>query len=716
MSGLNRGVSGLYGGNAGLYGGNAGLYSGSAGLQAGGGTPSVAFLPENRPATIALSPNLTTAGDSLTVGVGTSISPTDYSWPGRLLTLLTSGTLTRAEAAGMAYIVPGQAANTNPIPTQIANQGATPLGANTQFHSTGLNDYNTGANVVSFTEARVWASTVLTQLGTIQSSLTGGSSQLWVYLSGMAEADKGPGMVRWADWRWLQRQASATYGGRVFDLRRYLMFKASTDPTNLDYINVNTWWDIPLSFRGSSSNGGGASTDLFANNAQTAWQSQSVAANTRIGIQAVLDYATQTQGTLFQNTNTSFANGNNIWRATASGWNQVDMKHLSRWGYTQVAECALDILATRQGAGAPVGAPAELFCAQDAAANTTVGTIYYVGAAPSSIALFDMSGTAITTLSLTDNGSTNNLGSITVKRSGSGTLTEGGYMYQLQTTSGSFVLHSPVDFRVGQPSTQTVPRMWRIPGAVGNSSSDFSIEGRSAHGLTDGNKYFIAGWIKPVNIAADNEYIIDLGNISGSGDSSVLRIRIGTSGQFVITANNTAGTLLMNASIASACADNTATWFGIDLDFSVATPTAKGYFNKAGAGADTTINATGVAATGPTTLGLSKAQARFFSLKDASIWNQNYAGAADATRDQFTGSFGNVIVAAGNVGIAGTPAIARVLWNLDNTPATRTPYSTIGGITPIWDIQGGIGDFLNGGMNAANEPYYGTYRGIVGLT
>ena len=54
--------------------------------------------------------------------------------------------------------------------------------------------------------------------------------------------------------------------------------------------------------------------------------------------------------------------------------------------------------------------------------------------------------------------------------------------------------------------------------------------------------------------------------------------------------------------------------------------------------------------------------------------------------------------------------------NLDNTPAARVPYSTIGGIAPIWDIQGGIGDFLNGGLNAANEPYYGTYRGIVGLT
>ncbi len=65
-------------------------------LTSGGGGGGVSFQSESREASIALTPaGVTTAGDSLTQGNGTTTSPTDYSWPKQFRDVVTGGTLLR---------------------------------------------------------------------------------------------------------------------------------------------------------------------------------------------------------------------------------------------------------------------------------------------------------------------------------------------------------------------------------------------------------------------------------------------------------------------------------------------------------------------------------------------------------------------------------------------------------------------------------------------
>jgi hypothetical protein len=675
----------------------------------GAGPVTPTYAAESRPATIALARNLTTAGDSTEVGVGTSISPTDYSWPGRLATLLSSGTILRKEVAGMAFVVPGGAANTSPITTQITGQGAGPLGTNDQYFGTALNDYNTGVNPEP--GAQAWVEDVSgTRIPTITAAFTGGASQSWAYLSGFAEGTSGPGMVHWASWRYLHKTLQTTYGAHIYDVRRAIQARVTTSASDLDHINVFKWWDLPLSYRGTNG-------FTFTNNAQTTWLTCSTAtispqASAEAAVEGQVTAVGKADGTLIQNINAAAVLGNNLFVVMNNAWHQLDLKHCGQYGYTAWAREVFDIEAAAQGSGAPCPGPAELFCAQDAGAGAAVGTIYYAGsAAPASVALFDSSQNLVTTLTLTDNGVTNKVGSITVTRSGTGSLTEGEQLLLVQTTDlAGHVLHKPVDFRVGQPSTQTVPRLWTIPGSATLPDSDFTMVGKDAHGLVDANKYWIAGWVNP-SVISGNQYIIALG--AGHGHLTDLLVRVTSTGTLGIVTHDDANTLLTNISIASVFAAGQPTWFFIDLDYSVSQPTAKGYFNKNGAGS-TVVNATGVAATGGGTLNMSRVIPRFFALRDASIANENFV-AQDSVRAQFHGKFGNIIVGNGNVGIAGNTSLRAALYQENGNPAARAPYSTLGGLTPVFDVQGGIGDFLNGGFNQS-EPVYGTYRGIIGLT
>lgn len=680
------------------------------GPTSGGAAPVVpVYLAENRAGSVSLAHNLTTAGDSLVSGVN---APSGYSWPSQLLALLAGGSLTRVEQAAQTMTLTGL--QPNPIPTQIAGQGAGPLANNSQLFDGGLNDYNTVTN----TEPGIqqWQPGITsTSIPNIEASLTGAADQFWAYLANTAEWISGPGMVHWADWRKLYTSLQAVYGGHIFDIRRALMAKVTTSASDLDNINVYKWWDIPLSFRALAPASSSDPKLTFANLALTAWVTCSVTPNTEAAINSGFSAAAYAEGTLLQNINAAAVLGSSVYRKSANGtWILVDNKHLSRWGHAALASIALDILAAIQGDGAPVASPAALFCKQDAASGAAVGTIHYIGSAPSAMALFDSGGTLVTTLTLTDNGAANGVGSITVTRSATGTLTEGEQLLTLQMTDASgHVLHSAQDFRIGQPSTQTVPRLWLMPGTSTLPDSDFSISGRDAHALPDGDKFFFICWMQPTTLTGLTQYILNLGN--GHGDASDLLIRITATGGLGFTAHNAANTLLNNTTVASAFSAATASWIAVDLDYSVAQPTVKGYYNKAGAGADVAINATGVAAVGPTTLALSKTIPKFLSLRDATVGNENFA-AADSARSQFYGKIGNIIVGAGNIGIAGNPTLARTLWNLNNTPVARTPFATIGGLTPIWDIQGGIGDYLNGGFNPTVEPVFGTYRGIKGLT
>lgn len=670
------------------------------------------FQMDSDPATLTLVHDITTAGDSTEFGVGSDAAS---AWPVQVSAALSGGAVLRKGVSGMAFAIPGTGSNTNPIPTQISGQGATPLANNTQIFTGGLNDYNTVVNPEP--AAQAWATGIVaTSIPNIVASLTGGPSQWWSYMGGLAEEFSGPGMSNWAEWRWMMRQLSATYGAHIFDIRRYMMSTVAshlTDPdyrSDLDYINVRTWFGLPLSFHG---NGIVSSVADFASTPVAPWAICSTATNTAAGVEAVASAAGYATGQLIQNINSGGVLGNNIYRKVNGAWTLVDLKHLSKFGNAVWALAVKRIAWAIQGQGAPLACPAELFCAQDATAGTTIGTIYYVGAAPTKAVLFDAALIQSTTLALTDNGSVNNAGSITVKRSSSGTLAEGEQLVLLQLTGNGHVLTSAHDFRIGQPSTQTVPRMLAGPNLTSTASSDgdWTYVGRVAHGLADGDKFFAVGWVTPTVING-NHYLIALG--AGHGNVSDILIRVTNTGALGVVMHNAANVLLSNVVNAGVFTAGTATWFAIDIDLSVSTPTVKGYYNKAGAGADVAINATGVASTGPTTIAASKTVPRFFSIRDASIANQNFGAFPDTVRGQFRGKVGNLIFGAGNIGIAGNAALFRTLCNLDNSPVARTPYATIGGLRPMWDFPQGIGDQLNGGSDP-NEPIFGTYSRIKAL-
>lgn len=686
----------------------------------GGGGGGVSFQSESREASIALVPaGVTTAGDSLTQGNGTTTSPTDYSWPKQFRDIVTGGTALREEVGGMAWEAAAQGINTDPITLQVTGQGATGLANYVQFVNGSINNYNNSV-MGGVANTKTWEDQILTGLATAVAAMSSTAANSWTYFAGVQSEIQGPGMIRYASWRNLIRRATALYGARVFDIWRYLQFRGSTDTATLDYKNVNTWGTLPITFRGMGQDGG--NYVLFDDTTlPTAWVTVNTATNTHAGIEAAgATAASYAEGTLLQNINTGVA-ANSIWRvgivSAAKKWVQWDNVHLSRWGYEVWKQAAFDIAAALQDDGAPVGCPAELFCAQDAASSAACGTIHYIGSVqPASIGLFTEAGVAVDTLTLVDNGVTNNAGTITVTRSGSGTLTEGAQRLILQTTDAAgHVLHSPVDFRVGQPSTQTIPRLWTLPGTTLMPSADFSMQARSNHGMADSDKFGFALWLRPVDFSSDQQYVIHFA--AGHGNSTTFQVRISTGGNLNIIANNPAGTLVLNTSTSSVFTSGQPTWVAVDIDLSVSTPTVRGYYNKNNAATDTAISTTGVAATGPTTLAMSNCEPRFFALKDATIQNENWT-ASDVARDQFRGAFGNIIMWNGSIGIDGTPSVARLLWQLGGSPGqptARAPYSAINGVTPIFDIQGGIGDFLRGGFNQS-EPVYGTYRGIVGLT
>jgi len=667
----------------------------------------VTFEAENEPTTITLDRGLAIAGDSVPAGVGTSTSPTDYSVVGQFAGMVTNPSLILDTALqGRGYT---PTASPSDIPEQVAGAGATPLATYDFAHATGLNDYNTG--VVTEAEERVWPVNVLAGQVTLDGHLTGDADQHNMYFSGFAEANSGPGMIRFADWEWLQDQVEATYGADPFNLRRWFISKTTTDATDLDRINVETWWDYALSFHGAPL------TVLPAPVAQTAWLTFSDATNTAARAEAAFPSASNAQGALAQNLHANSINGDNIYINTESGWIAWDAKHPNRLGAYWWAVALRRRKAAIQGDGAPFANPFRLFLKKDAAAGTEAGTIYYLGAtAPDTIGLFDENEDAVTTLVLTDNGVTNGRGTITVTRSAEGTLTEGEMRLKVQTKKGTWVLHTEGDFRIGQASTQTTPRNCLIPysnDATETVLSDFSVGFRGDHGASDGDSFHIVAAVTPSVLGATR---CILSATKRSGQSTDLFIRIGSSGQLAIVGHDADNVLVFNGNVATnVFAAGVETVLMLDLVAAVGvTPTIQGYYNKGGAGWTT------VSGTGPNNatdaMNMSETVLRLFSLKDANVWTQNRGSTIDTGRQQFRGSYRVVTFGPGIMGIAGNTSLRDSLCNSSGVLQARTPFATIGGASHAIDWQGGIGDQLNGGFARSTKPGFGTYRGIKGLT
>lgn len=667
--------------------------------------PAGVWHATTRPAAWVPSDGLTLSGDSWTVGVG-AVAPAERV-DTYITALLPALAVLTVGAGGMALNIPAGALNTNPIPDQVANQGAGPLANSDQFGDGGINDSN--STVVPLPATQFWAANALNGVNAgIYPVLTGGASQLYTLYWMTGEETNGPGMKHYSDWTWAKRQQRAARGADLFDFQRYLQSFCDTNPATLDYINVQTFHGLPLTFRGVN---GGVTT--FPSTPQTVLNTCVAATNDVAGVQAVAPAAGFAIGSYIQNNNTAVG-GNNLFRRDSAGvWNVVNEKHPSLYLNQQWAQCQVDILAAKDNQGATFGTPAELYFPQDAAAGTIVGTIYYYGPSPDAIYLFDAAHVAVSEYTLTDNGSANNRGSITVRRSATGIVAEGFEALDLQLECNGLYQHSIVDVYVGRPSTQTTPQKWTLPNSAGvmTPASHCSIYGRQANPVTDGALYSFAFWFNTSDLS--QVPVLYSGN-PDNGSSSTINIGVINTGRLRVTARNGAGTLCVNrtAVLASAFPANTWIWLVIDIDNTGATDVTTAYYNIAGTPGDIPITFNAGILAGPTTLEGSKWTQRFLSNKDACI---TYQGFADPGRNQFRGGIGNLIIANGLMGVA-NPAVRALLWDpATGNPTPRVPYTAIGAATVRVDVQGGIGDLAYGGFDP-NNPLMWTRHTVLELT
>lgn len=667
-------------------------------------TPSgPAYQSESYPATITLVRNIGSTGDSIAVGVGT-LSP--YSFPEQFDALSSGATITRSEGAGTGY-TPG-VVTTPSVTTRFTSQSASLRSSGDLFTEGFVNDIDPSQNSSGYATA---GDDLVSIFGsTIVPSMSGDALNNWTYFVGPMTDSGGPGQTRWAQAQKMRDDMAALYGSHVFDIRRFLQWHGrTTDTADLDYVSMREYGTAPLTYRGISST-------LFADTVETEADIVFVntATNTAAGVEAAAPAAGYSEGTIAINRNAAAINGGMFRKGAGGAWVTIDTKHFSRWGYAAFADAMLRITHGRNGTLA-YAFPQNLFLKQDAAAATSAGIVSYVGPAPDSIGIFDpVSLAPVTTLTATDNGSTNNNGSITVSRSSSGTLVEGEQELLLQLVFGSHVLHTPLDLRVGQPSTQTTPRMWTIPSTgFGTTSTDFSGAGSENHGFVDGGLWSFAGWVMPSDLTGGGT-LISCDPVSGNGR---LELGITSDGRLALPSwRNSASTLVVNnnggptSGGGPAFAVGVKTWFAVEVDVTGPTVVINGYFNKGGAG-DTLFTWTGLL-TGNTTIPGQKFQPIIFSRKPALFANR-YWTTLDSGRSQYRGAFGNLIMLQGLINPADS-AVRRSLWNTDGTPVDRVPYAAINGIVPGIDIQGGPGDFARGGFDQAHR-YYFTPRGINGL-
>lgn len=673
----------------------------------GGGPPVPVWMATTRPPPWVPSAGLTIAGNSWPTGVGANAPGerfTDY-----LGVKLPALARTNVFVSGMALNIPAAGLNTDPIPNQIIGQGVPGLTNNDQCEDGGLNCYNLG--VVPLPSAQFWttnAANGINGVGGIYPALLGGPAQLNTYYCRTQEETAGPGMKYYPDWVYLMRTQKLLHGPDIFDLNRYLQGFCDPNPATLDYINVHTFRGLPLTYRGLTTAG-----TSFPATPQTVLNTANTTPNTVAQMTIAAPPGPFAIGSYIQNNNTG-ALANNLYRKDNAGnWNQLNEKHGSLYNYDQWSYAQYDILAAKDNVGATFAPPGEMYYPQDVAAGVVVGTLYYYGPSPTAMYLFDTAQVLVTEYTLTDNGSVNNRGSITVRRSATGIVTEGYEQLDLQTERNGYYQHAIVDVFVGQPSTQTTPRAWMLPYSVGayTPPANFSMHGRTDHALADGAQFSFAAWV----------YLSDITQVPviysfnpDNGSLSTLNIGIGNTGRLRITARDAANVLVVNrtAALASALPTNVWVWLVIDIDVSTALDTTTAYFNVAGTPGDTAIvfNAGTAAAS---TLEASKFGARFFANRAACITFQGYT---DAARNQFRGGFGMVSAANGLMGVA-NPATRAQLWNpLTGAPTPRVPFSAIGTASPCaFDIQGGLGDLGWGGFDPA-QPVFGTWANMLLLT
>lgn len=475
----------------------------SAGVGAGG-LPA----PSRAPLTINLTWRAT--GNSTTFGVA---APVGQDWPAQATAL-------RASGSG-SVVNHGQSGKTSTEIMTFVTVTATPAQRSDPWiFGGGLNDYNTALGNI-----HNWPPTVKANTVTNVAAIAAAGAPDWFHALAPVPDEEYAGCNNGADHIFHARDMKATFGRHILDDTAWFRENGDPDPAGCDYFNSQLNGAIPLSFRGVAS----AAALTYSNElpivsagtpASLAYDAGRLAWNT-----SALKFMTKTG-----------ANG-------LGAWVDLDQKHFSTHGNSKHARHKADAIAASEGTGAPYATPWELKCAQDVAAGV-IGYVPYTSAAEAVEIVAGNSGGQFSASLTTQTYSGESQPVVAISRTGTGSLTENEAVLWLRLgkTIGGVMrtLHSKLTVYVGQPSTQTVPRMVTI------ASPGIALSGRRYSNLTAGKVFSAAFLIKP-SVVTGNRYLMAFNGGTNNGN---LLLNM-SDGRLNITAKNAANTTIHTSIVAS---------------------------------------------------------------------------------------------------------------------------------------------------------------------
>jgi hypothetical protein len=613
--------------------------------------------------TLALTQFYNLEGDSMTAGVGTPVTGMDY--PSQLRSLITTDVVSGFHFSavggnlGTAIHKVGNGGlsgqNTTTITNAITgNASAYPAEmARTMFYMGSVNDY---ATLVSGW-ARDWPAQVKANEATAAALVTGGDG-MWTFLT-PGENNAMAGMRWGADHRFHFHDMVATRGRKVVDVVRWLRMKRKLDGITAgtaDDWAVNVMGHIPYTYRGGSLD--------FDGTVDLPWIASGTAS-------APTDL-NQPEGTI------GYTTGGTTYRkygASGSGsWSTVDIKHFSKTGYAAIARLTGDVAAAVEGIGPPFVPPARFRIAADAGAGAVVGSVLPTGTV-SQYSLRNYDDTAVTAFTIDASGQ--------ITRTGTGTLTEGLTSLVLMARNANGALPSPVEIYVTRASTVTRPTMRAI------ASPGVSVVGRDAHGMADGKQFSGAFWLK-TPATGTNQYLVSMGRVGTPGNPLGLFLNTNQCLQFQVQDSAQTGSnySYRNTTAVGQLAANTTYWLMWSLDTS--TNTLAVYANDTPVALATpTFNTPGG------TLNMADANPLFLASATAKeSYNAN---------QPWLGNLGYFMFTDGLIDWS-SAANRRLLFDPSFNPVTRTPYAAIGGVTPRFELWGGVGDWMWGSPDGSYGP------------
>jgi len=603
-------------------------------------------------------PNLVTAetiefwGDSTGQGVGTSTSPTNYSFPSQLGATITGG-------GGINNNSAGGTTSTQTLASATA-ASATVKGRHFVI-STGLNDLDTLVG-----NRRDWSFSGFTKgnIAAIKALQTGGKQMAMILC--LRPNYSLPGMKGGADNTHHNRDMIATYGADAINAARYMRFVS--DRVGPDYWNVRTANGTPLSKQGQSTNliginnapfltNAGAFADLSADDGQIGWNSTSLRWERKIG-----------------------ASG-------AGSWAAVDGKHYSRWGYADIAQITGDWLRAVLGIGAPFAPPQEFRCAFDIAAGALVGQVAIRTAASafgSAAKAEIVAGNDDFVFDIDPFGR--------IRRSRRGTLKRQIYTLVIRLTgSNGFASLGIVDIFVGRASTQLLPQKLLIPSPV-------SLCGMEGNALSNAGKVFSgAAWINVSN-GSTTPFIYSWPK-GAAGSNAIMHARLTwdsatLTNRLQLSAANDAGTNILLATSRSQNQGGQGipqnTWGWLTWAANLATGTVIANWN------DNPLSFTGTGAT----LTYTDTAIPLGNMSPGAFLNGRTLDGFDRTGSTpLIGGCGYGAIWDEFIDWSSAP-IRRQLFNADGTPAITNTTGTIDGKASkmVW-LQGEPVDLAWGGFN-----------------